>query len=575
MAKYGLWFLIYGTCTTTLFLLSLASLASKAFDYFSLIHELTHSYHLTLLLNFVAFFFLLWGILSTRFLFGTLRIIETEHMVEQLPFFAFNLLFILFTDDNVLLGMLWGATTVLIKVYHIITLDRLDLLQLTTGNNLSEIHTPGRIFRAFACSKFVWYISLFVFLDMFMAKLLVFDVFQGMSSVCSLLYGMQFAVMAIDNLAYVWKLSLNLYELMYYRCPSPSSSTQTPAPSASPLASESVQVAAVTENDEGLDEEAQAPILADVPDENMTIAEESEDDIDFSDDEDDETERVWEMKPVYSQSLEILTSVIKSAFYLAFSYMLYAHSDLTPPLPMLQGGIVCMLQVVNKSRTFVAFLSNAKSLEKQLVDASAEDLDGSDHMCIICRDNMHLPDIYQARRHKPLSPRKHPKKLACGHILHMGCLKDWLERSTVCPLCRKPVFPAPVAPVPELNPEHIAHETEFFHPPPEVEETPGLMEREETRLIFQQLIESTDRVRRGINAPPQTAAQNRYNEPTPVSESVTEVEIDETVPSGWEVLPLTGAGPDQFSIRLSSTHSGTLTVSENRKDVGFYTLERV
>lgn len=33
------------------------------------------------------------------------------------------------------------------------------------------------------------------------------------------------------------------------------------------------------------------------------------------------------------------------------------------------------------------------------------------------------------------------KKLPCGHILHLKCLKAWLERQQACPTCRRPVIP--------------------------------------------------------------------------------------------------------------------------------------
>eukprot|EP00027_Filamoeba_sp_ATCC50430_P009546 CAMPEP_0168548458 /NCGR_PEP_ID=MMETSP0413-20121227/4571_1 /TAXON_ID=136452 /ORGANISM="Filamoeba nolandi, Strain NC-AS-23-1" /LENGTH=202 /DNA_ID=CAMNT_0008578761 /DNA_START=755 /DNA_END=1359 /DNA_ORIENTATION=- len=32
------------------------------------------------------------------------------------------------------------------------------------------------------------------------------------------------------------------------------------------------------------------------------------------------------------------------------------------------------------------------------------------------------------------------KKLPCGHILHLGCLRSWLERRQECPICRTSVF---------------------------------------------------------------------------------------------------------------------------------------
>lgn len=66
-------------------------------------------------------------------------------------------------------------------------------------------------------------------------------------------------------------------------------------------------------------------------------------------------------------------------------------------------------------------------------DATAEDL-GREDTCIICREEM-----------RPWDPnggqieRTRPKKLPCGHILHFGCLKSWLERQQVCPTCRSSV----------------------------------------------------------------------------------------------------------------------------------------
>lgn len=70
----------------------------------------------------------------------------------------------------------------------------------------------------------------------------------------------------------------------------------------------------------------------------------------------------------------------------------------------------------------------------QYADATEQDL-GQDDTCIICREEM--------RPWNPQDPvrleRTRAKKLPCGHILHQGCLKSWLERQQVCPTCRRPV----------------------------------------------------------------------------------------------------------------------------------------
>lgn len=66
-------------------------------------------------------------------------------------------------------------------------------------------------------------------------------------------------------------------------------------------------------------------------------------------------------------------------------------------------------------------------------DATAEEL-GREDTCIICREEMRPwdPNAGQLERHRP-------KKLPCGHILHFGCLRSWLERQQVCPTCRSSV----------------------------------------------------------------------------------------------------------------------------------------
>lgn len=92
------------------------------------------------------------------------------------------------------------------------------------------------------------------------------------------------------------------------------------------------------------------------------------------------------------------------------------------------------------ARSFVkrlgALMRYRKALEdmNKYPDATEEDL-GREDTCIICREDMRPwdPSIVGAVE------RSRPKKLPCGHILHFGCLKGWLERQQVCPTCRRSV----------------------------------------------------------------------------------------------------------------------------------------
>lgn len=80
-------------------------------------------------------------------------------------------------------------------------------------------------------------------------------------------------------------------------------------------------------------------------------------------------------------------------------------------------------------------------------DATQVELD-QENTCIICREDMRVWDL---NANPGALDRIRPKKLPCGHILHLGCLKSWLERQQVCPTCRSPVTPDRVPPATNRN----------------------------------------------------------------------------------------------------------------------------
>ncbi len=52
----------------------------------------------------------------------------------------------------------------------------------------------------------------------------------------------------------------------------------------------------------------------------------------------------------------------------------------------------------------------------RFLDATAAQLENGDRTCIICMEEMVLPG---------------PKVLPCGHMLHLHCLRSWMERQQV------------------------------------------------------------------------------------------------------------------------------------------------
>jgi E3 ubiquitin-protein ligase synoviolin len=109
---------------------------------------------------------------------------------------------------------------------------------------------------------------------------------------------------------------------------------------------------------------------------------------------------------------------------------------------------------VKRLTAFLRYRRATQDMNKRYEDATVEDIQRED-TCIICREEMRPwsvtnpqpppadpeapPPARPARPATTANERSRPKKLPCGHILHLGCLKSWLERQQVCPTCRRPV----------------------------------------------------------------------------------------------------------------------------------------
>lgn len=101
---------------------------------------------------------------------------------------------------------------------------------------------------------------------------------------------------------------------------------------------------------------------------------------------------------------------------------------------------------------FLRYRNATRDMNERYPDATAEDI-GREDVCIICREEMRpwqqpndpglagTEGLRPARRQaRAVDERLRPKKLPCGHVLHFGCLRSWLERQQICPTCRRPVL---------------------------------------------------------------------------------------------------------------------------------------
>jgi E3 ubiquitin-protein ligase synoviolin len=377
------YFLIYFVVSTGLISWSIFDSLGNAINFLTFLTEFTDGFKLGIIINFIILNFIIVCKFIQVVMFGELRVIEIEHLMERLPIFAVNLLFNLATDDsNLLPNVFLLGLSVVFKIFFTILMDRLDFVNLKIINNLMNHSTKYSVIIKYIANKHFWANIVVIMLDFTIAKLLIFDVFQGVNSVTCLLFGFQFAVQGVEAMSYFAKLVLTIYELVMYRL------------------------------EENIDDE----------------------------DEEEDDQRIWDNKAYYSKGIDIASALLRSVSYISFIYLLTFHSGLSLPISLLQGTYSSLKQAYSEITQLISFIELSKKFESQLPTATKQELEATDNLCIICREDMYSHDDYQETFKKPLNSRKYAKKLRCGHILHMGCLKEWLERSDSCPLCRNKVF---------------------------------------------------------------------------------------------------------------------------------------
>ncbi|KAK8035016.1 hypothetical protein PG993_010011 [Apiospora rasikravindrae] len=139
----------------------------------------------------------------------------------------------------------------------------------------------------------------------------------------------------------------------------------------------------------------------------------------------------WETKGQWILSLELFADFVKLGVYAAFFAVLMMFYGL--PIHIMRDLFMTTRSFLKRLSALIRYRKALQDMNKY-PDATEEEL-GRENTCIICREDM-----------RPWDPnatgaveRSRPKKLPCGHILHFGCLKSWLERQQVCPTCRRSV----------------------------------------------------------------------------------------------------------------------------------------
>lgn len=248
-----------------------------------------------------------------------------------------------------------------------------------------------------------------------------------------------------------------------------------------------------------------------------------------------EDEDVWEFKAILLKTFEISLSVVKLLAILFNVFILIG--PLRMPVTVMRESYVTVSNLIGQISDLIRYRRASRELDKKLLNATLADFERDD-TCIICRDEMSV-DV-------PKSTRLYPKKLNCGHVIHLGCLKSWMERSESCPLCRSPVFSLD-GNGNIVNANNDEQQQEQNEQEEREERNQEIVEEPAPRPRWRRAIDTVFRGNREANNEPVNSSTES------VAEEIYHAEVNEptiTLPSNSIILP-----PDWFIFPLDLSRS--------------------
>ncbi|XP_075495494.1 ERAD-associated E3 ubiquitin-protein ligase HRD1B-like isoform X1 [Primulina tabacum] len=131
----------------------------------------------------------------------------------------------------------------------------------------------------------------------------------------------------------------------------------------------------------------------------------------------------WEKKAVYTFYLELIRDLLHLTMYMCFFLVIFVNYGV--PLHLIRELYETFRNFKTRVADYIRYRKITSNMNDRFPDATSEELSASDATCIICREEMTMA-----------------KKLLCGHLFHVHCLRSWLERQNTCPTCRALVVPS-------------------------------------------------------------------------------------------------------------------------------------
>mmetsp|Transcript_8614 Transcript_8614/g.15462 ORF Transcript_8614/g.15462 Transcript_8614/m.15462 type:complete len:558 (-) Transcript_8614:106-1779(-) len=138
----------------------------------------------------------------------------------------------------------------------------------------------------------------------------------------------------------------------------------------------------------------------------------------------------WPGKSVCLFYIDLIHDVVSMTLFLVFMLTFFVQNPSRLPIYMMADILSVARKLTQRLRSFRRYRRISLNMEVRFPDATDEEIEQNEH-CVICRDS-----LFEGSK---------PKKLACGHIFHIDCLRSWLVMQQSCPTCRAEI-PADVAP---------------------------------------------------------------------------------------------------------------------------------
>lgn len=420
---------------------------------------------------------LLWK-LSTSLLFGDLRLIEYEHIFERLPFTIIN---------TMLMSSMFNE-------HDFFTVAMLGLLLLYMKvfhwilrdrlEALLQTIQDSTTLRDLVLTRFIFNLLLLAVADYNIISHCVTNSLTngfGASASVHLMMGMEFAMLLIDLVNIALHTLLNFYE--FYK--SHNRGTQR----------------------------------------RRNVVEDDEDEMD------DSQFMGLEGKFIYERIIDIATRFLKTVLH---ALLLIPFKM---PMMLIKDVLWDFLTLQQNAKSLWKTWRNNKQLDYKLPTVTQEQSGNVDNMCIICMDELFTEQDGSSHR----NVGNKPKKLPCGHVLHLCCLKNWMERSQTCPICRLAVF--------DEN-GNVVQSTSSTSPTTTEAEGQPIVTLEEPTASTMQASDAE------VQGPGASAVQDGNEEPAGVP--------NQGIRDAWYTFPIEESSNDSVSFNMKSANGDQLIPAKLR-----------